>query len=231
MTAYAELQVSSNFSFLRGASHAQELVHQAAELGYRAIGIADRNTLAGVVRAHAAAKECGIQLVVGARLDLCSDLATPDETSGLSMLCFPTDRAAYGRLSRLITVGKRRAPKGQCWIVTDDVLEHAEGQIFIALPPDADPTDDADVDISAPRMHVDETEERFAAALAAARAVLSRRASALSGRRRVAAGPPLGACNAMPDPAGRHQRRSRPRAGAPHPAGRSHLYPQPLHDR
>ena len=180
MTAYAELQVTTNFSFLRGASHAQELVRRAAALGHRAIGVTDRNTLAGVVRAHMAARARDIQLVVGARLDLCRDLATPDETSGASYLCYPTDRAAYGRLSRLLTLGKRRAPKGACWITVEDVLAHAEGQIFIALPPD--PSYAADVAAGAGDEAAD-----FAVALAAfARAVpgglLPRRAPAAPGR-------------------------------------------------
>ena len=124
---YAELQVTSNFSFLRGASHPEELVETAASLGQRAIAIADRNSLAGVVRAHVAAKEAKIRLVVGARLDA---------TDGPSLLCFPTDRAAYGRLARLITLGRRRAPKGDCEIGMADILAHAEGQILVALPPD-----------------------------------------------------------------------------------------------
>nr|MCU0894705.1 PHP domain-containing protein [Rhodospirillales bacterium] len=102
MTAYAELHVTSNFSFLRGASHPEELVAAAAALGHRAIAITDRNTLAGVVRAHAVARLAEIRFVVGARLDL-------DDAP--SLLCFPTDRAAYGRLSRLLTTGRRRAPK------------------------------------------------------------------------------------------------------------------------
>ncbi len=127
MSAYAELQVASNFSFLRGASHAQELVETAKELGLAAIAITDRNTLAGVVRAHVAAKEVGIRLVVGCRLDL---------ADGPSLLCFPTDRAAYGRLCRLLTLGKRRAEKGECLLTLDDVYAHAEGQIFIVLPPE-----------------------------------------------------------------------------------------------
>ncbi len=126
-TPYAELQVTSNFSFLRGASHPDELVAAAAALGHGAIAIADRNTLAGVVRAHGAARELGVQLVVGARLDF---------TCGFSVLCFPMDRDAYGRLSRLLTVGKRRAPKGQCHITRDDLYEYGEGQIVVALPPD-----------------------------------------------------------------------------------------------
>ena len=127
MTAYAELQVTSNFSFLRGAAHPEELVARAAEIGLAAIAITDRNTLAGIVRAHLAARETGIRLVVGARLDF---------TDAPGLLCLPTDRAAYGRLSRLITLGRRRAPKGECHITVDDFLDHAEGQIAIALPPE-----------------------------------------------------------------------------------------------
>ena len=102
---YAELQVTSNFSFLRGASHPDELVLTAAALGHRAIAIADRNSLAGIVRAHHAAKTVGIRLVVGVRLDL---------ADGTSLLAYPQDRAAYGRLTRLLTLGRRRAPKGEC---------------------------------------------------------------------------------------------------------------------
>ena len=123
---YAELAVTSNFSFLRGASHPEELVERAAGLGHRAIAIADRNSLAGVVRAHITAKRLGFRLIVGARLVL---------SDGFEALAFPTDRAAYGRLSRLLTLGKRRTEKGQCEITLDDLLVHAEGQIFIALPP------------------------------------------------------------------------------------------------
>ncbi|MDP7667891.1 MAG: error-prone DNA polymerase [Rhodospirillales bacterium] len=132
MTAYAELQASSNFSFLRGASHPEELVARAAELGHGAIAIADRNTLAGVVRAHTAAKAAGIKLVIGSRLDF---------TDGApSLLLFPTDRTAYGRLSRLLTLGKRRAAKGACALTLDDVIEgevfaRGAGQMAIAVPP------------------------------------------------------------------------------------------------
>ncbi len=125
--AYAELQVTTNFSFLRGASHGEELVAQAHALGLSAIAIADRNTLAGVVRAHTAAKQLGLKLIIGARLDL---------QEGFSLLCLPRDRKAYGRLSRMLSVGQRRAEKGHCTLCLDDVAEHAEGQIFIALSPD-----------------------------------------------------------------------------------------------
>ncbi len=126
MTTYAELQITSNFSFLRGGSHPEELVLRAHELGLEALALTDRNTLAGVVRAHGAAKEVGIRFVVGARLDLESER---------SLLCFPTDRAAYGRLSQLISQGQRRAEKGGCKLGLDDLLAHAEGQIVVALAP------------------------------------------------------------------------------------------------
>ncbi len=124
---YAELQVTTNYTFLRGASHPAELMITAAVLGLHAIAVTDRNSLAGIVRAHVAAKQAGIRLVVGARLDL---------TDGPSLLCFPTDRAAYGRLSRLLTLGKRRVPKGECELALADVYEHGEGQIMVVLPPD-----------------------------------------------------------------------------------------------
>jgi error-prone DNA polymerase len=126
MSGYAELQCVSNFSFLHGGSHAEELVAQAKALGIGALGVADRNTLAGVVRAHAAAREHGLDLLVGARLDL---------AEGFSFLCYPMHRAAYGRLSQLLSAGKLAAKKGACHITLDDVVAHGEGQIFIALPP------------------------------------------------------------------------------------------------
>ena len=122
---YAELQVTSNFSFLRGGAHPDELVLTAAALGHQAIAITDRNSFAGIVRAHHAAKEVGIRLVVGCRLDL---------SDGKSLLAFPEDRAAYGRLTRLLTLGKRRAPKGDCRLDYADVVAHGEGQIVVVLP-------------------------------------------------------------------------------------------------
>ena len=125
---YAELQVTTNFSFLRGAAHPDELVVTAAALGHQAIAITDRNSFAGVVRAHHAAKEVGIRLVVGCRLDL---------RDGTSLLAYPADRAAYGRLTRLLTLGKRRASKGECHLDYADVVAHGEGQIVIVLPSEA----------------------------------------------------------------------------------------------
>jgi len=126
--AYAELQCVSNYSFLEGASHAEELVGQAALLGLSAIGIADRNSVAGTVRAHIAAQEAGLRLLPGARLDL---------MDGVSLITYPQDRAAWGRLCRLITLGRRRAPKGSCELYREDVAAHAAGMVLIALPPDA----------------------------------------------------------------------------------------------
>src|SRR5215471_4070300 len=105
MPAYAELQVTSNFAFLRGASHPEELVVQAQALGLAGIAVTDRNSLAGVVRAHQQAKELGVRFLVGCRLDL---------ACGTSLLCWPGDKAAYARLSSLLTHGKRRAAKAGC---------------------------------------------------------------------------------------------------------------------
>ncbi len=121
---FAELCAKSNFSFLEAASHPEELVRRAGELGYAAIGVTDRNSLAGVVRAHMAAKDIGIKLLVGAEI-------TPVDAPPVVLLA--TDRAAYGRLSRLITLGRRRAEKGECRIEFDDVAEYGEGLIAGAL--------------------------------------------------------------------------------------------------
>jgi len=123
--AYAELGVTSNFSFLRGGSHPHELVAMAKHLGLAAIGIADRNTLSGAVRAHVAAKEHGIRLIVGARLVLRDEFEA---------LCFPTDREAYGRLTRLLTLGNRRAPKGECHLEFEDLSSLEQGQRFVVMP-------------------------------------------------------------------------------------------------
>lgn len=128
---YAELQVTSHFSFLRGASSCEELFAQAAMLGIEALGIADRNSLAGVVRAHEAAKATGIRLIVGCRLDL---------TDGASILVYPTDRSAYARLCRLLSFGKRRGGKAKCHLEWDDLAAYAEGLIAVLVPDIADET-------------------------------------------------------------------------------------------
>ena len=125
---FAEFAVTSNFSFLRGASHPEEMVAAAAALGYAGIGIADRNSLAGVVRAHVHAREhkSPMRVVTGARL-VFND-STPD------ILAYPRDRAAYARLARLLTLGNRRAIKGDCELGLADILAHAEGLQLIAMP-------------------------------------------------------------------------------------------------
>ncbi len=130
MSGFAELCAATNFSFLRGASHPEEMAAHARDLGLAGLGVADRNTLAGVVRAHAAAKEYGVRLAVGARL--CFLDGTPD------IFAYPSDRAAYGRLTRLLTLGSRRAPKGECHLRLDDLLAHSEGvQLIVAPAPHA----------------------------------------------------------------------------------------------
>src|SRR3954471_23707188 len=115
---YAELHCKTNFSFLEGASHADELVARAAELGYAALAVTDRQSLAGVVRAHIAAKETGLKLIIGAEIH---------PTDALPVVLWATDRKSYGRLSRLLTVGRRRAEKGECTLVLEDIAQHAEG--------------------------------------------------------------------------------------------------------
>jgi error-prone DNA polymerase len=130
-TRFAELAAMTNFSFLRGASHPEEMVARAAELELTGIGIADRNTLAGVVRAHVFARENAAamgttRVVPGARLAF--DDGTPD------VLAYPKDRAAYGRLCRILTAGNLRAPKGECLLRIDDLIEHGEGLQVVALP-------------------------------------------------------------------------------------------------
>ena len=126
---YAELQVTSHFSFLRGASSCEELFATATAMGIEALGIADRNSLAGIVRAHEAAKTTGIRLVVGCRLDL---------SDGMSALVYPTDRPAYSRLCRLLSLGKRRAGKGKCDLAWPDLAAYGEGLIAILVPGTAD---------------------------------------------------------------------------------------------
>ncbi|WP_249206707.1 PHP domain-containing protein, partial [Gluconobacter cerinus] len=126
---YAELQVTTYFSFLRGASSPIELFEEAKALGIEALGICDRNSLAGMVQAHVAAKAAGIRLIVGCRLDF-ADFP--------SVLAYPTDRAAYGRLCRLLTIGKARAGKGKCHLVWEDLVHWGEGLLVILIPDVAD---------------------------------------------------------------------------------------------
>jgi error-prone DNA polymerase len=137
---FAELATTTNFSFLRGASHPEEMVARAAELGLAGIGIADRNSLAGVVRAHTFARDnveamAGARVVPGARLVFID--GSPD------VLVYPKDRAAYGRLCRILTEGNKRAPKGECWLKLDDLLERSEGLQVIVMEASPHPSPSA----------------------------------------------------------------------------------------
>ena len=123
---YAELQVTSNFSFLRGGSHPEEIVESAIELGYKAIAIADYNTLAGIVRAHKTARGKDIRFIPACRLDL---------LDGYPLLAYPTNREAYSRLSALLTKGNLRAEKGDCHLYKSHVYNHAKDIKFVIIPP------------------------------------------------------------------------------------------------
>ncbi len=127
---YAELQVTSNYSFLRGASHVEELFAQAAAFGLPALGIVDRNSLAGIARAHQRAREVGVRLVVGCRADL---------ADGTALLLYPTDRAAYARLCQVLTLGKARTGKGGCALDWPDLAAASAGLLGVLLgeTPDA----------------------------------------------------------------------------------------------
>ena len=127
MSGFSELQVTTNYSFLRSGSHPDEFVTAAAALGYPALGVADRNSLAGVVRAQVAARGTKVKLLVGARLVL---------QDGLEIVCYPRDRDAYGRLCDLLTLGKRRAEKGGCLLWRADLETLGERQVLLVQPPD-----------------------------------------------------------------------------------------------
>ncbi|WP_093184783.1 error-prone DNA polymerase [Pseudovibrio sp. Tun.PSC04-5.I4] len=123
-SGYAELCCATNFSFLRGASQPEELVFTSKNIGLKGLGVCDRNSLAGVVRAHVTAETAKLRMVTGARLCFI------DGSS--EILCWPVDRKAYGRLTQLLTIGNRRAPKGECHLRLEDLLEQGAG--FIIAP-------------------------------------------------------------------------------------------------
>src|SRR5437868_6704267 len=124
---FVELGISTPFSFLTGASDAIELVMAAHAMAMDSIGVADVNTLAGVVRMHSAAKGAGLRPLIGCRLDL---------VDAPSLLAYPLDRDGYGRLSQLLSQGKMRCDKGECDLTLDEIIAHAEGISFIAVPGD-----------------------------------------------------------------------------------------------
>ncbi len=157
---YAELQVTTHFSFLRGASSPEELFATAALMGIPALGITDRNSVAGVVRALVAAEETKVHLTAGCRLDL---------VDGTSLLVWPEDRPAWSRLTRLLTLGKSRADpqhgeKGRCFLHWEDVAEHAQGLVGALVPGFADPGDPLALrwmaDVFGERGHVALTQHR-----------------------------------------------------------------------
>ena len=132
--SYVELQAATHFSFLRGVASAEEMFAAAALLGYPAIGIADRNTVGGLVKALRASDETGVRLVAGCRLDL---------MDGTGLLVWPEDRAAWSRLTRLLTTGKMRADrdrgeKGQCFLHWEDVAAWSDGLVAALVPDEAD---------------------------------------------------------------------------------------------
>ena len=122
---YVELHCKSNFSFLEGASHPDELVERAAKLGYQGLALTDRDTVAGVVRGFTPARELDFKYIVGSEVHL---------TDGPPIVLWPTDRSAYGRLCRLISRGRRRAEKGQCELRFDDIAELSDGMIAGLVP-------------------------------------------------------------------------------------------------
>ena len=128
---FIELSATSNFTFLTGASHPEDYVLRAAELGFDAIAIADVNSVAGIVRAHTKARELArdggpqLRLIPAARIVL---------EGGFSVTALPQDRAAWGRLCRLLTLGRRRAPKGQCHLTLQDLLDWGEGLALLIHP-------------------------------------------------------------------------------------------------
>lgn len=123
---YTELQVTTNFTFLRGASHPEELVEQAVLLGFHSIGITDRNSLAGIVRAHAAAKKSGIKIIIGCRLDL---------IDGISVIIYPVNKSGYSRLVNLITTGNLRTEKGKCELLKSDLINIKDAKVLL-IPPE-----------------------------------------------------------------------------------------------
>jgi error-prone DNA polymerase len=130
MATYVELQVTSHFSFLRGSSAPEELFAAAQLLGHTALGLADWSTVAGVVRGWDGQKATGVRMIAGSRVDL---------TDGRALLLYPTDRPAWSRLTRLLSIGKARGGKGRCILGWSDVAHHAEGIVAILVPdlPDA----------------------------------------------------------------------------------------------
>jgi error-prone DNA polymerase len=131
---WAEIAATSNYTFLRGGSHPEELVERAAALGYKAIGVCDTNTLAGIIRSHVAAKQYGISLMVGSRIACRGTAASLPDEPVPDVLLYPATMGAYRHLCRLLTLGKRRAPKGECHLWLEDLREMHEEMHAVILP-------------------------------------------------------------------------------------------------
>ncbi len=201
---YAELHCLSNFSFLRGASHPEELVERAQALGYAALALTDECSVAGVVRAHLAAKDAGLKFVVGSEFTL---------ADGLKLALYATDRATYGDLAQLITRGRRNATKGSYALTRDDVAQLAPRCPALWIPPAAGEFPAADA--------------RWFADIFAGRAWIAAELHARSGDR--ARLTRLQALSRDDRPAaGRSRRRAHARAGTTGPAGHADRHP-PAH--
>jgi hypothetical protein len=214
---YAEIGITTNFSFLRGGSDPRAYVHRASELGLPVIGIADHNTLAGVVRAWSEldnpAVEYKPKLLIGSRIVFID--GTPD------IFVYPRDRAAYGRLCQLLTKGKRgndieRIEKGECHLRFDDLLEFAEGQLLILTLPHRFET----ADVMKVLQRLRDSRRRVA-----------RGKPDLSWRRQAAAFAAASPRGFRKSAAARNQRGAVPPSRAPPPAGCADLHPRKDHDR
>ena len=195
---YAELHVTTNYSFLRGASHPEELFAQAAAYGIAALGIVDHDSVAGIVRAWDAAKTTGVRLVPGCRLGL---------RDGTALLTYPTDRAAWSRLCRLLTLGVGRTGKGGCDLGWEDLRGADDGLLYMVLP-----GGDPEADIARLARH--------APGRAYVAAVIHRRPGDAARIHRLDT---LGRAQGVPMVA--TGRRAVPSAGAAHPAGCDGVYP------
>jgi len=130
LPGYAELQCVSNFTFLRGASHPHELVERATALGYTALALTDECSLAGIVRAHQAARECGLHLIVGSQFRLA------DEKGGFSLILLAVNRNGYGNLCELITLARTRVEKGAYLLTQQDLIDPPAGYAHLRAMPD-----------------------------------------------------------------------------------------------
>ncbi len=135
-TMYVELHCKSNYSFLQGASHPDELIDRAIELGYRGLAITDENSLAGVVRAYSAWKESRARLestspIADFKLIIGAEIVPRDAPA---VVLWAIDRQGYGNLSKLISIGRRRAPKGECWLSIDDINQ-CQNQLLAGVIP------------------------------------------------------------------------------------------------